>query len=48
MTRNVVASPMSQNWCVRTGVDLTTSFDSGNGDENVRVSFGVGYRMNRE
>lgn len=40
--------PVGENWCVRAGVDLTTSFDSGNGDENVRASLGVGYRLNRE
>lgn len=40
--------PVGENWCVRAGVDLTTSFDSGNGDENLRASFGVGYRLNRE
>jgi hypothetical protein len=40
--------PIGENWCGRTGVDLTTAFDSENGDENVRFSFALGYRMNRD
>jgi uncharacterized cupredoxin-like copper-binding protein len=40
--------PIGRNWCGRTGVDVTTAFDSENGDENARFSFAVGYRINRE
>jgi opacity protein-like surface antigen len=36
--------PIAENWCARTGVDLTTAFDSENGDENARLSFAIGYR----
>jgi hypothetical protein len=40
--------PIGENWCGRTGVDLTTAFDSENGEENARFSFAFGYRINRD
>ena len=39
--------PIGQNWCARTGFDLTTGFDSDDADTNARWSFAVGYRMDR-
>lgn len=39
--------PIGQNWCARTGFDLTTGFDSEDADTNGRWSLAVGYRMDR-
>ncbi|HYO45113.1 MAG TPA: outer membrane beta-barrel protein [Gemmatimonadota bacterium] len=39
--------PVARNWCVRTGIDLTTGFDSGDADTNARYSLALGYRWNR-
>lgn len=39
--------PIGENWCARTGVDWTTGFDSNDADTNVRGSFAIGYRMDR-
>jgi hypothetical protein len=38
--------PIGENWCSRTGVDLTIG-KSDDADTNVRWSFALGYRMNR-
>ena len=39
--------PIGEKWCARTNVDLTTGFDSNDADTNARLSFGVGYRIDR-
>ena len=38
--------PMGENWCARTGLDWTIGGED-DADTNVRGSFAVGYRMNR-
>ena len=39
--------PIGENWCARTGFDLTTGFESEDGDANGRISLALGYRMDR-
>ena len=39
--------PIGERWCARTGADWTTGFDSDDADTNVRWSFAVGLRMDR-
>jgi hypothetical protein len=39
--------PIGENWCARSGFDLTTGFDSDDADTNARWSFALGYRMDR-
>ena len=39
--------PIGERWCARTGADWTTGFDSDDADTNLRWSFAVGLRMDR-